>query len=181
MIGNVPQDRDKLLVTGISPVTGPPTTPLPPATPMPSTTPMPSATPDREPDAETAPVFADASGWRARFGRRLGLLAGALLIVFLGSLGLGMTTGADVPLTPWSRASPEPRVKLSRPNVPPKHTTSKAPAAARPRPTAQAGRPAPSAAPGPSSLPGPTAAATTDRPGKSQASPPAWGRQKKNR
>ncbi|MEO3822805.1 hypothetical protein [Actinomadura sp. B10D3] len=164
MIGNLPQDRDKLLVTGISPATEPP------------------AAPDREPDAETAPVFTDASGWRARFGRRIGLLAGAVLIVFLGSLGLGMTTGADVPLTPWSRTSPEPRAKLSRPSVPPKSTASRPPAAARPRPPAQAARPAPSATPRPPSVtPSPTAAATTDRPGKSQASPPAWGRRKKNR
>jgi hypothetical protein len=164
VIGNVPQDRDKLLVTGISPVTEPP------------------MTPDREPVAETenASVFVDASGVRARLGRRLGLLAGALLVVFLGSLGLGMTTGADVPLTPWSRPSPEPSVKLSRPNVPPKGRTSK-PSAAAPRPTGRAGGPAPSAAPRPSSAPGQAAATSTDRPGKSQASPPAWGRTKKNR
>jgi hypothetical protein len=167
VIGNVPQDRDKLLVTGVPPVTEPP------------------MTPDREPvaETETAPVFVDASGGRARLGRRLGLLAGALLVVFLGSLGLGMTTGADVPLTPWTRPSPEPSVKLSRPNVPPKGRTSRAPAAAPgpTGPTGQAGGPAPSVAPRPSSTPGQAAATSTDRPGKSQASPPAWGRTKKNR
>jgi hypothetical protein len=161
MIGNAPHNRDELLVTGIPPVTEPLTRPGP------------------EPGAETetTPVFVDATGWRARLGRRLGLLAGALLIVFLGALGLGMTTGTDVPLTPWSRPSASPKPKLSRPAVPSTGKRSAPHTTARPRPTTQAEAPAPT----PSAAPKPTAtASTTNRPGKSNASPPAWGRNKKD-
>ncbi|WP_433465624.1 hypothetical protein [Spirillospora sp. CA-128828] len=169
MIGNASHDRDELLVTGIPPVGGPLA--------------VPSTEPVSEPTAEleAAPVFVDATGWRARVGRRLGLLAGALLIVFLGALGLGMTTGADVPLTPWSGPSAHPRVKVSPPRVP-AGKTGRPPSAAKPRPTTGAEAPAPPAALGPSSTPtAPSTTITTAHPGKSQADPPAWGRKKKNR
>ncbi|MFB4304817.1 hypothetical protein [Actinomadura sp. GTD37] len=169
MSRNTPQNRDELLVTGIPPV----------ADPLPD-----SATATR-PLPEAAPVFVDASGWRARFGRRLGLLTGALLVVFLGALGLGMTTGPDMPLTPWSEPSPHPRVKVSHPQVTPTRT-AEPPAAARPQPTMPTtmptGGPAPSAVPTPSSTPrsAPTGVTSTSHPGKSTAEPPAWGRKKKN-
>jgi hypothetical protein len=170
MIGNSPYDRDELLVTGISPVAEPSTDPLaePPA--------------DAKPLTEAAPVFVDASGWRARVGRRLGLVAGALLIVFLGALGLGMTTGTSVPLTPWSEPSAHPRVKVSHPQVTPTKTTE-SPVAAEPKPTQRGAVPAPSSTPEPSSTPrsAPTVTVSTTHPGKSQANPPAWGRKKKNR
>ncbi|MEV0659767.1 hypothetical protein ACIBI3_04220 [Actinomadura luteofluorescens] len=182
MIGNASHDRDKLLVTGIAPV-------APPLT-------RPSAQPVPQEEAETAPVFVDATGWRARIGRRLGLLVGAVLLVFLGALVLGMTTGADVPLTPWSEPSTQPRAKVSRPNVPPEKAGERAPSA-RPQPTGPGGRsprgsaapaspgaPAAPAAPGASSAPSaPTATATgtaTSAPGRSQATPPAWGHKKKS-
>ncbi|NKZ04914.1 hypothetical protein [Actinomadura latina] len=171
MIGNSPYDRDELLVTGISPVAEPLTEP---AT-VPST--------DTRPLTEPVPVFVDASGSRARLGRRLGLLAGALLLVFLGALGLGMTTGTNVPLTPWSEPSAHPRVKVSHPQVKPTRTPEP-PVAARPNPTQRVVAPAPSTAPQSSSSaaqPTPTAVPSTSRPGNSQVSPPAWGRKKKTR
>lgn len=169
MIGNSPHDRDELLVTGIQPVAEPLMDPLPDTSTEPA--------PDTSPTKAAAPVFVDASGWRARLGRRLGLLAGSLLLVFLAALGLGMTTGTDVPLTPWSEPSAHPRVKVSHPQVKPTKTTE--PPAAGPRPTEGAGNPAPSRAPVTASSaphPAPTAVATPSHPGKSQASPPAWGR-----
>ncbi|NVI89609.1 hypothetical protein HUX53_20575 [Actinomadura sp. BRA 177] len=137
---------------------------------------------DAKPLTEAAPVFVDASGWRARVGRRLGLTVGALLVVFLGALGLGMTTGTDVPLTPWSEPPAHPRVKVSHPQVTPTKTTEP-PVAAEPEPTQRVVVPAPSTAPKPSSTlrPTPTVTASTTHPGKSQANPPAWGRKKKNR
>ncbi|MEU5994388.1 hypothetical protein ABZ806_35905 [Spirillospora sp. NPDC047418] len=173
MTGNSPYDRDELLVTGIPPATEPLAEPAPdPAT-------------DTKPLTEAAPVFVDASGWRARLGRRLGLLTGALLVVFLGALGLGMTTGTDVPLTPWSEPSARPHVKVTPPRVTPTRT-AEPPSAARPAPTTgRAGTPAPSTAPRPSSAPSAAnprstnATTTTTHPGRSQAEPPAWGRNKK--
>ncbi|SNR41713.1 hypothetical protein [Actinomadura mexicana] len=185
MIGNASHDRDELLVNGMAPVASLPAGPL--AEPLPPE------------GAAATPVFVDATGWRARIGRRLGLLVGALLLVFLGALGLGMTTGADVPLTPWSEPSVQPRAKVARPSVPAGEAGERAPAA-RPRPTGPAARsprasaspaapvapaaPAPAApAPGASAAP-PAATATgtaTSAPGRSQATPPAWGRKKKSR
>ncbi|MGI5205541.1 hypothetical protein ACQEU6_28670 [Spirillospora sp. CA-108201] len=180
MIGNASHDRDELLVTGIPPITAP--LPPPPA----------ESFPQRE---AAAPVFVDATGGRARIGRRLGLLVGAVLLVFLGALGLGLTTGADVPLTPWSEPSTQPRAKVNRPNAPAGAAGERAPSA-RPRTTGPAARPprAPEAptAPGASAAPvapaapgtssaAPAATSTaTSAPGKSQATPPAWGRKKKN-
>ncbi|MGW3767789.1 hypothetical protein [Actinomadura verrucosospora] len=186
MIGNASHDRDELLVTGIAPVAPPPPRPL--AEPVPLE------------EAEAMPVFVDATGWRARLGRRLGLLVGAVLLVFLGALGLGLTTGADVPLTPWSEPSAQPRAKVNRPSVPAGKAGERAPAArplptgpgARsPRPPAVPAGPGASAAPAPSGAPAapsapaapPAATATsttTSAPGRSQATPPAWGHKKKN-
>lgn len=172
MIGNSPYDRDELLVTGIPPAVEPLAEPAPdPAT-------------ETKPLTEAAPVFVDASGWRARLGRRLGLLTGALLVVFLGALGLGMTTGTNVPLTPWSEPSARPHVKVTPPRATPTRT-AEPPSAARPAPTERAGTPAPSAAPRSSSAPSAanprstTATTSTTHPGRSQAEPPAWGRNKK--
>ncbi|MFC4054756.1 hypothetical protein ACFOY4_34145 [Actinomadura syzygii] len=177
MIGNVPHDRDELLVTGIPPVTGPLTLPLPEAVTEPSdagtTTPV-------EPDA----VFVDASGWRARFGRRLGLAAGALLVVFLGALGIGMATGPSVPLTPWGEPSARPKVQVSETGSPSGGPSDQRTGArpGTPRPTDD---PAPAAPPPAPSATGPSAVrpspSTAARPGRSQASPPAWGRKKKKR
>ncbi|GAA4307401.1 hypothetical protein GCM10023178_73740 [Actinomadura luteofluorescens] len=125
MIGNTSHDRDKLLVTGIAPV-------APPLT-------RPSARPVPQEETEAAPVFVDATGWRARIGRRLGLLVGSVLLVFLGALGLGVTTGADVPLTPWSEPSVRPRAKVSRPSVPAEKAGERAPSA-RPQPAGPGAR-----------------------------------------
>ncbi|CNE63955.1 Uncharacterised protein [Mycobacterium tuberculosis] len=177
MIGNSPYDRDELLVTGIPPAAEP--LARPPA----ESPPDPAA--DTRPLTETAPVFVDSSGWRARLGRRMGLLAGALLVVFLGALGLGMTTGTSVPLTPWSEPSARPHVKVTPPRTTPARTAEPS-SAATPAPTGRAVAPAPSAAPRPStassasatSKPAPPPVSTT-HPGRSQAEPPAWGRNKK--
>ncbi|TDD79489.1 hypothetical protein E1293_23110 [Actinomadura darangshiensis] len=171
MIGNAPHNRDDLLVTGALPAT--------------ETFAAQESSGDTEQiefaGTDAAPVFVDATGWRARIGRRLGLLAGALIVVFLSALGLGMTTGTDVPLTPWSEPTPHPRVKVSRPSVPPSKT-GQPPAVAKPQPTRRVAAPVPSATPKPSVTPkaSPPSVASTDRPGKSQADPPAWGRKKKN-
>ncbi|QKW32735.1 hypothetical protein HUT06_00720 [Actinomadura sp. NAK00032] len=175
MNGNSSQDRDELLVTGIPPA----------AEPVPGPLTDPSADPATEtkPLTAAAPVFVDASGWRTRLGRRLGLLTGALLIVFLGALALGMTTGTDVPLTPWSEPSPHPRVQVSHPPEAKPTVTDRPepPAAVRPTPTRRVAAPAPPATPKPSSTPAttPARAASTSHPGKSTAEPPAWGRNKK--
>lgn len=164
MIGNPPQDRDELLVTGVPPVVEPLLKPVGDTKTL---------------TEEAAPVFVDASGWRARLGRRLGLLVGALLVVFLGALGLGMTTGTNVPLTPWSEPSPHPRVQVSHPKVTPAKTAGP-PAAVRPAPTRQAGASAPPVVTSRTPKPA-TTAVTTTRPGKSQATPPAWGQQRGKR
>ncbi|WP_168221160.1 hypothetical protein [Actinomadura sp. WMMA1423] len=155
------------------------------------TRPLPEPAPDAVP-GDASPVFVDATGGRARLGRRLGLLMGAVLLVFLGALGLGMTTGADVPLTPWSEASAKPQVKLGRPSLPAGKANEPG-ANAHPRSGAPSGTPRASAAPRATAAPAvpgaapatpaPAPAATgtaTNRPGKSQATPPAWGRKKKN-
>ena len=52
--------------------------------------PPPGGAPPDDPRAtgpDGSPVFVDATGRRHRMARRIGLLAGALLIVFLGALG----------------------------------------------------------------------------------------------
>ncbi|SNT49773.1 hypothetical protein SAMN05443665_103616 [Actinomadura meyerae] len=170
MNGNSPQNRDELLVTGIPSVADPP--PEPRADPGTETKPLTAA----------EPVFVDASGWRTRLGRRLGLLTGALLIVFLGALGLGMTTGTDVPLTPWSEPSPHPRVQVSHPpKAKPTPTKRTAPPSTGPTPTSRVAAPAAPATPRASSTPttAPGRAASTSNPGRSTAQPPAWGRNKK--
>ncbi|MEU8798271.1 hypothetical protein [Spirillospora sp. NPDC048819] len=129
-------------------------------------------------------MFVDASGWRARLGRRLGLGAGAVLVVFLGALGLGMTTGPSVPLTSWSDPSPDPG-----PVVPPAGPERNA----SPVPTGPAAggpgggpRTAPSAssapsAPAPQAAPTPGSTASNPGKGRSTAEPPAWGRKKQDR
>jgi hypothetical protein len=167
MIGNASHDRDELLVTGIAPVPPPMTRPLPELVPE---APPEEALPGEALPDEAAPVFVDATGWRARLGRRLGLLVGALLLVFLGALGLGMTTGADVPLTPWGGPSAKPQVKLGRPSVP-AGKAEEPPATARPRRAAPA---TPSGAPRASAAPGVSAAPAVAR--ASAGTPPAGGR-----
>lgn len=171
MNGNSPQDRDELLVTGIPPAAD--------RVPRPLTDPLADPVTETKTLTAAAPVFVDASGWRSRLGRRLGLLTGSLLIVFLGALGLGMTTGTDVPLTPWSDPSPHPRVKVSQPQAKPTPTErSESPAAGRATPSSRVAAPAPAATPRPSSASAttPAGAASTSHPGRSTAEPPAWGR-----
>lgn len=186
MTGNAPQRRDELLVTGIPPI----------ADPLPETWSAPETVAEAavRATAETRvaePVFVDSTGWRGRLGRRLGLAAGAVLVVFLGALGLGMATGPDVPLTPWSEQSARPRVKMTPPDVPTEKPDEpgerRAAGAPRPEPTRRVEGTAPSAPPRssrePSATPSrrPPPVLSTDRPGRSQASPPAWGRKKKDR
>lgn len=204
MTGNGPHDLDELLVTGIPPVAEPlmdtsvmetPTAEAPTAK-APATETSAVGTSGGETlvaetsvaggsVGETEPVFVDATGLRARLGRRLGLAAGAVLVVFLGALGLGMATGPSVPLTPWSEPSSRPRVQVSRPDVPTEKPGDRR-AAGRPEPgpTRPGERAAPAPSPRPSSAAPPgrmqVPATSTSRPGKSQASPPAWGRKKKN-
>ncbi|WP_246178492.1 hypothetical protein [Actinomadura decatromicini] len=184
MIGNVPHDRDELLVTGIPPVTGPLTLPLDEpvreASGAETTTPIEPEAVSVEPEA----VFVDASGWRARFGRRLGLAAGAVLVVFLGALGIGMATGPSVPLTPWGEPSARPRVQVGEPGSPSGAPSGQRTGARPGTPPATDG-PAPAAPPPAPSAPGTSAVrpppSATAHPGRSQASPPAWGRKKKKR
>ncbi|GAA4238912.1 hypothetical protein GCM10022254_56840 [Actinomadura meridiana] len=135
------------------------------------------------PVTETEPVFVDATGGRARFGRRLGLAAGAVLVVFTGAVGIGLATGPNVPLTPWSEPSTRPSVRLSRPATPTERPDGRR-AAASPEPARRPARTAPAAPPAKPSAADPAPPRTTTtptRPGRSQASPPAWGRKKKNR
>ncbi|RKS79396.1 hypothetical protein BZB76_0861 [Actinomadura pelletieri DSM 43383] len=132
------------------------------------------------PVAAAEPVFVDATGGRARLGRRLGLAAGAVLVVFTGALGLGLATEPNVPLTPWNDPSPRPSVKSSRPDGPTVGADER-----RAGVVGRPGRVTP-VAPGSSAavLPtrrAPAVSASTSRPGKSNATPPAWGRKKKNR
>ncbi|MFI0410355.1 hypothetical protein [Actinomadura sp. 3N508] len=186
--GGARHRRDRLVVTGIPPV-GPPEaeTLIEPATWI-ETESEPGT--EAEYGAETglgaetaaAPVFVDSTGGRARLGRRLGLVAGSVLIVFLGALGIGMATGPDVPFTPWKEPSGRPSVELSRPAGP-----TEEPGDRRAGGPGAGGRgagttPAPpgSSAAAPPSSARPAPPASTSRPGKSQASPPAWGRKKKS-
>ncbi|MDL4816807.1 hypothetical protein [Actinomadura opuntiae] len=141
-----------------------------------------------------APVFVDATGRRRRLARRIGLAAGAVLVVFLGALGVGAATGAAVPMTPWDGPSAHPRVgghpstaaraakggsAGGRQGAKPGQRPEAAPSGAgAPSATSRRGAttaPAPSA---PSAKP--TATASASRPGNSHASPPAWGRKKKS-
>ncbi|MBO2464642.1 hypothetical protein [Actinomadura violacea] len=148
-----------------------------------------------------APVFVDMTGRRHRLARRIGLAAGALLVVFLGALGVGAATGAAVPGTPWNAPSTHPRVgghqpagaragkagpegerrseaPSRSPRTAPSGTSPKVPSASsKPASTAAPATPAPSASTAPGAAP--TTAATTSRPGNSHASPPAWGHTKK--
>lgn len=199
MTGNGPHDLDELLVTGIPPVAEPlmdtsvmdtPTARAPaverPVVGTAAGETLVAETPVAGGSVgEAEPVFVDATGLRARLGRRFGLAAGAVLVVFLGALGLGMATGPSVPLTPWSEPSSRPRVQVSRPDVPTEKPGDRR-AAGRPgpEPTRPGERAAPSPPPRPSSAAPPgrmqVPATSTSRPGKSQASPPAWGRKKKN-
>ncbi|TMQ86151.1 hypothetical protein ETD83_40320 [Actinomadura soli] len=194
--------RDKLVVTGIPPVVGPETPP--PVDPVAGTAPTtetwpvtetgpgwepgPGVETELETELETAtgaqtatsPVFVDSTGWRARLGRRFGLAAGAVLIVFLGALGIGMATGPDVPFTPWKEPSGRPGVELSRPPGPTKKPDDQR-AAGRPGSAGggEGAAPAVSGSSAPSSArPAPPTA--TSRPGRSEATPPAWGRKKKS-
>ncbi|HEU5030357.1 MAG TPA: hypothetical protein VFV01_35970 [Spirillospora sp.] len=145
---------------------------------------------DTAPDG--SPVFVDATGRRQRLARRIGLVAGAVLVVFLGALGIGAATGAAVPGTPWNAPSTHPDgghqsagaragkptgereggASSQRPRTVPSGASPKAPSA-----TSQ---PASTTAPAPSAPSAkPTASTTTSRPGNSHATPPAWGHTKK--
>jgi hypothetical protein len=147
----------------------------------PYATDTPSSTRPLPPVTGSEPVFVDETGGRARLGRRLGLAAGAVLVVFTGAVGIGLASGPNVPLTPWSEPSARPSVKLSRPVTPTK-TPRERRAAASPAPATRPGRavPAPPPPRPSASKPAPPTV-TTSRPGRSHPSPPAWGRKKKNR
>ncbi|TDD93400.1 hypothetical protein [Actinomadura rubrisoli] len=194
-----PGRRDELLVTGI-----------PAATSGHAPTEMLETAPFADTFAETntgaaAPVFVDPSGRRRRFGRRLGLAAGASLVLFLGALGVGVATGADVPLTTWDQPPGHRRASESPPNgreprrAGPDEGTRRGegrPGTSGGRDGSRGGGPVvspsgagdgswttPSAPPTPSA-PGTTPAVTptpTPRPGSSHTGPPAWGRKKKPR
>ncbi|QKG23606.1 hypothetical protein [Actinomadura verrucosospora] len=146
-------------------------------------------------------MFVDATGRRHRLAKRIGLVAGALLVVFLGALGVGAATGAAVPGTPWNAPSTHPGVGGHQPSGaragkagPEGERRSEAPrrsprtvpsggapvapsASSKPGSTTAPAAPAPSASSAPSAAP--TTAATTSRPGNSHATPPAWGHTKK--
>ncbi|MEU9017087.1 hypothetical protein [Actinomadura sp. NPDC048394] len=148
---------------------------------------------DTTPDG--SPVFVDATGRRQRLARRIGLVAGAVLVVFLGALGIGAATGAAVPGTPWNAPSTHPDgghqsagaraakptggreggTSSKRPRTVPSGGSAKAPSATSQPASTTA--PAPSASTAPSAKP--TASTTASRPGNSHASPPAWGHTKK--
>ncbi|QXJ22926.1 hypothetical protein AGRA3207_004006 [Actinomadura graeca] len=152
--------------------------------------------PDEAPDAPA--VFADPSGRRRRLVRRLGLGAGTLLVLYLGALGVGVATGADVPLTTWDDPPGTHRVnKGGRDDAATREgegrgtgrpgagrsgggagapTTVPSPTATRTSVAVPPARPAP---PGSSTPPG--AGTPTGRPGNSHASPPRWGHEKKPR
>ncbi|GAB3986166.1 hypothetical protein GCM10029978_100960 [Actinoallomurus acanthiterrae] len=50
---------------------------------------------------EPNPVFVDATGRRARIARRVGIALGCVVAAYLVLVGIGLATGARVPLTPW--------------------------------------------------------------------------------
>lgn len=154
-----------------------------------------------DPADDPAPVFVDPSGRRRRFGSRLGIAVGASLVLFLGALGIGAATGADVPLTRWDEPSGDKRPDGRKAQIPgadgvkrPGRTAGGGTGAAGPgSPVPSAGQPAgtgagatrpvrtpSSAAPTPTAAPVPTPAPATTRPGRSDATPPAWGKKKKS-
>ncbi|MER6808467.1 hypothetical protein ABT299_04245 [Spirillospora sp. NPDC000708] len=143
-----------------------------------------------------APVFVDATGRRHRLARRIGLLAGALLVVFLGALGIGAATGAAVPGTPWNAPSAHPGVGGQQPasaragkqgvvaepgGASPSRRPRTVPSGASPKAPSATSKPVTTAAPSASSAPSakPSATTSTSRPGNSHATPPAWGHTKK--
>ncbi|WP_433144669.1 hypothetical protein ACQPZ8_00560 [Actinomadura nitritigenes] len=143
-----------------------------------------------------APVFVDATGRRHRLARRIGLLAGALLVVFLGALGIGAATGAAVPGTPWNAPSAHPGVGGHQPasaragksgavaepgGASPSRRPRTVPSGASPKAPSATSKPVTTATPSASSAPSakPSATTSTSRPGNSHASPPAWGHTKK--
>ncbi|TDB87712.1 hypothetical protein E1264_13775 [Actinomadura sp. KC216] len=179
--GGARHRRDRLVVTGIPPVAPPETETLIEPAAWTETETEPGTAAEHTAETAGAPVFVDSTGGRARLGRRLGLAAGSVLIVFLGALGIGMATGPDVPFTPWKEPSVRPSVEPSRPPGPtrePSDQRAGGPGAGGPATGTTPAPPGSSAAAPPSSRPAPPA--STSRPGKSQASPPAWGRKKKS-
>ncbi|WP_157430334.1 hypothetical protein [Actinomadura macra] len=152
-----------------------------------------------EPPAAPA-VFADPSGRRRRLGRRLGSAAGALLVCYLGALGVSVATGADVPLTTWTGPPDHRRVdgtERTGPGTTPESARRRDGTPGVRGPGGGAGTPmtgpsqagtggsgaAPSGSPGTPRPPAatPTGDTSTYRPGNSHASPPQWGRKKKSR
>ncbi|MEU5884926.1 hypothetical protein [Spirillospora sp. NPDC047279] len=142
-------------------------------------------------EGEGAPVFVDGSGRRARGVRIAGALAGAGLTVYLAVVGVNLATGAEVPLTPWPAGKP---TGTGPDGTPRTGTTPHRPAgpgaSGNPRnggvpnagtPSLGSGndqsRPSASTAP---SAPVTTPVPATTRPGKSQATPPAYGKKKKD-
>ncbi|MGI5324722.1 hypothetical protein [Actinomadura nitritigenes] len=143
-----------------------------------------------------SPVFVDATGRRHRLARRIGLLTGALLVVFLGALGIGAATGAAVPGTPWNAPSAHPGVgghqpgsaRAGKPGATgerggesPSRRPGTAPSGASPKAPSATSKPVTTTAPSASSTPSakPSATTSTSRPGNSHATPPAWGHTKK--
>ncbi|MFB4299798.1 hypothetical protein [Actinomadura sp. NTSP31] len=135
-----------------------------------------------------SPVFVDATGRRHRLARRIGLVAGAVIVVFLGALGIGAATGAAVPGTPWNAPSAHPGVggkqpagaragKTGSPGERRGATPSRRPRTAPPKAPSATSQPVPTSAPAPSARP--SATATASHPGNSHATPPARGHTKK--
>lgn len=192
---NNEHEGDELLVAGFPPVAAVSrtTAPLAPAA-------LPEAAPDVGPEFRSAqtPVFLDASGRRRRLLRRLGIAAGAAVVLFLGALGVGIATGTDVPLTTWDdppvrpQASQRPargqdgetgakatqggrrlqgvRPERAVPAAPPFGAGVGASATAAPRPST-----------GSSPSVTPTGGPPTSPPGRAHSTPPAQGHTKKPR